>query len=369
MEKILTHEAKSILQCKATRIKPREEFLLRIVQECRRAERSKQQFLLVLIRGFATRTMDIQSYAACFATITRETDTLGWYQIGSTLGILCSELGTADAESARDTILRKVHAVTSQAGPTEGIVVSAYILPCNLNQPGTLEDDARRVYKDLEPFFSPASKGQLKIKRGIDLVGSALLLIAFFPLMAMIALAVKCGSQGPMLFRQARVGQGGRLFTFLKFRSMRVASDTSLHENYVKQFIRGTATRNTNENGDELFKLTQDPRVTPFGKFLRKTSLDELPQFWNVLRGDMSLVGPRPPIPYEVECYDLWHQRRVLEVKPGITGLWQVNGRSRIGFDDMVRLDLQYQRTWSPWLDLKILLQTPLAVFRAGGAH
>jgi len=150
---------------------------------------------------------------------------------------------------------------------------------------------------------------------------------------------------------------------------MSIANDSSLHENYVKEFIRGTAAKNKNEKGEGVFKLTEDPRVTALGRFLRKTSMDELPQLWNVLWGEMSLVGPRPPIPYEVECYDLWHQRRVLELKPGITGLWQVCGRSRIGFNEMVRLDLLYARTWSLGLDLKILLRTPHAVFGAGGAH
>ena len=187
--------------------------------------------------------------------------------------------------------------------------------------------------------------------------------------MAVIALAVKLGSPGPVLFRQTRVGQKGKHFTFLKFRSMAASNDSGVHQKYVKQFIRGTAAKNTDEKGEQVFKLTHDPRVTPLGRFLRKTSLDELPQLWNVLRGEMSLVGPRPPIPYEVEYYDLWHQRRVLELKPGITGLWQVRGRSRTCFDDMVRLDLQYARTWSPWLDVKILLETPMAVFGAGGAH
>ena len=115
-------------------------------------------------------------------------------------------------------------------------------------------------------------------------------------------------------------------------------------------------------------KMENDPRITRDGRFLRKSSLDELPQFLSVLKGDMSLVGPRPPLPYEVKEYDIWHRRRVLEVKPGITGLWQVTGRSRLRFDEMVRLDLQYVRTWSPWLDLKILFKTPLAVIRGGDA-
>ena len=116
-------------------------------------------------------------------------------------------------------------------------------------------------------------------------------------------------------------------------------------------------------NGEGVYKLASDKRITPIGRFLRKTSLDELPQFINVLRGEMSLVGPRPPIPYEVAAYQTWHRRRVLEVKPGITGLWQVTGRSRVRFDEMVRLDLRYA-TWSPWLDLKILLRTPRAVIK-----
>jgi lipopolysaccharide/colanic/teichoic acid biosynthesis glycosyltransferase len=350
-------------------IEPQQEFLLRITHECRRAERSKQRFLLVLIDGFETRQADIPAFASPIATITRETDSLGWYHAESTLGILFTELGGAEAEAARDTVVKKVEDAMQQAGAAKGLAVSAYILPHDLTKQVALEDTPERIYEYLDPLSSPGKRMQLQIKRGIDLVGSALLLVILSPLLAIIALAVKCASQGPVLFRQTRVGQRGKHFTFLKFRSMAVASSPSLHENYVKQFIRGTAAKNTNEKGEEVFKLTQDPRVTPFGKFLRRTSLDELPQLWNVLRGEMSLVGPRPPIPYEVECYDLWHQRRVLELKPGITGLWQVKGRSRTGFDDMVRLDLHYARTWSLWLDLEILLQTPLAVFGAGGAH
>ena len=129
--------------------------------------------------------------------------------------------------------------------------------------------------------------------------------------------------------------------------------------------------KGANSNGYEpvVYKLTNDPRVTAVGRFLRKTSLDEFPQFWNVFCGEMSLVGPRPPVAYEFEMYDYWHRRRVFELKPGVTGLWQVNGRSRTCFDDMVRLDLRYSQTWSLWLDLKILLATPLAVLAGNGAH
>jgi lipopolysaccharide/colanic/teichoic acid biosynthesis glycosyltransferase len=153
---------------------------------------------------------------------------------------------------------------------------------------------------------------------------------------------------------------------------MHVDSDCSIHREYVTQLIAGQAERNpSNGNGDGagVYKLTDDARITRVGNFLRRTSLDELPQLLNVLRGDMSLVGPRPAIPYELAAYQTWHRRRVLEVKPGITGLWQVNGRSRVKFDEMVRLDLRYAETWSPWLDIKILLRTPRAVFEGEGAY
>jgi lipopolysaccharide/colanic/teichoic acid biosynthesis glycosyltransferase len=157
---------------------------------------------------------------------------------------------------------------------------------------------------------------------------------------------------------------------FLKFRSMYVNNDAAVHKEYVQSLIAGKAAKQpSNGNGHGVYKLTKDSRITRVGSFLRKTSLDELPQFLNVLKGEMSLVGPRPPVPYEVEAYDIWHRRRLLEAKPGITGLWQVSGRSRVTFDDMVRLDLHYARTWSPWMDIKILWRTPGAVVLGEGAH
>jgi lipopolysaccharide/colanic/teichoic acid biosynthesis glycosyltransferase len=150
---------------------------------------------------------------------------------------------------------------------------------------------------------------------------------------------------------------------------MRTNCDPTIHQEYVSQFISGQVASSSNGDETPVFKIQKDPRVTPIGRFLRKTSLDEIPQFWNVLVGEMSLVGPRPPLAYEFKAYDLWHRRRVLEIKPGITGLWQVEGRSRTRFDEMVRLDLKYARIWSIWLDVKILLQTPAAVVTGEGAH
>jgi lipopolysaccharide/colanic/teichoic acid biosynthesis glycosyltransferase len=185
----------------------------------------------------------------------------------------------------------------------------------------------------------------------------------------LIALAIKLTSKGPVLFRQVRLGQYGKKFTFLKFRSMYVNNDHTIHEEFVKQLIKGTpGTEQTNGNHQKLFKLTADPRITPVGRLLRNTSLDELPQFLNVLWGDMSMVGPRPPVLYEFRRYDLWHKQRLLAVKPGITGLWQVDGRSRVKFDEMVRLDIRYARSWSLLLDLSILLRTPRAVLSGNGA-
>jgi lipopolysaccharide/colanic/teichoic acid biosynthesis glycosyltransferase len=207
-------------------------------------------------------------------------------------------------------------------------------------------------------------------KRVIDVVGSVLALVFCLPLFIGIAIAIKLTSKGPVLFCQQRLGQYGRKFEFLKFRSMCVNNDATIHREFVKSFIanaNGGSTQTSESRSP--YKIAADPRVTPIGNFLRRTSLDELPQFLNVLMGDMSLVGPRPPVPYEVECYHVWHRTRLLAAKPGITGLWQVGGRSRVKFDDMVRMDLRYAETWSLWLDIKILLQTPHAVFSANGAR
>ena len=204
----------------------------------------------------------------------------------------------------------------------------------------------------------------------MDIAGSGLILALSAPLFLVVAGAVKLSSNGPVLFRQQRVGQYGQRFTFLKFRSMYVNCDHSVHKAFVTEFITSQAEREmSNTNGERIYKLSNDTRVTRIGRFLRKTSLDELPQFLNVFKGEMSLVGPRPPIPYELAAYQTWHRRRVLEVKPGITGLWQVTGRSRVKFDEMVRLDLRYASSWSPWVDAKILMRTPMAVIKGTGAH
>ncbi|MBM3860432.1 MAG: sugar transferase [Verrucomicrobia bacterium] len=205
---------------------------------------------------------------------------------------------------------------------------------------------------------APDVSWQLVTKRVMDIIGAVLGLLVIGPLVMLpTMLAIRLTSPGPVLFRQKRSGLHGRLFTMYKFRSM--TNNAEMLRAELEAF---------NEMTGPVFKIANDPRVTRVGRFIRTTSIDELPQLWNILKGDMSLVGPRPPIPSEVEKYDTWHRRR-LSMRPGLTCLWQVSGRNRIGFDQWMKLDLQYIDTWSVWLDLKILARTVPVVFSGFGAH
>ncbi|HSI89356.1 MAG TPA: sugar transferase, partial [Pyrinomonadaceae bacterium] len=188
------------------------------------------------------------------------------------------------------------------------------------------------------------------------------------PLMAVIAVIIRAGSRGPVVFKQERVGMDGRVFLCYKFRTMYADVDDGMHRDAYRRNINGNNEPNCDEPEQVFGKVPDDPRITPAGRWLRRTSLDELPQLFNVIKGDMSIVGPRPPIPYEVEEYQLRHRKR-LDMKPGITGLWQVSGRSRLSFEEMVRIDLYYIENWSLWLDLRIIVLTLPAVFRGDGAH
>lgn len=210
-------------------------------------------------------------------------------------------------------------------------------------------------------FREPLSDAERILKRISDIAFSTAVIVVLSPLLAFIAIAVKVTSKGSVFFLQERVGMDGRTFTFIKFRSMIADADDSAHrEVYVANI------KNESEESEAFGKVPNDPRITPVGRILRRFSLDELPQFFNVIRGDMSVVGPRPPIPYEVEEYELWHRKR-LDMKPGITGLWQVSGRNRLTFEEMVRLDLYYIENWSLFLDLKILILTLPAILRGEG--
>ncbi len=352
-----------------------EHFLKMLSLEQKRTERSRRRFVLMLLesngllaRGDKKNTLE--QILDALVRSTRQTDVIGWYKQGSIIGTIFTEIGSEEGHSVAKALLTKFTgalASTLSIEQINQISLSFHVFPDDWEDYNNGRPVASALYPDLAIGGGP-KKGTMWMKRTMDIVGSLFALLIFSPLLAVIAAAVKLTSRGPVVFRQQRVGQYGRRFTFLKFRSMYSQNDTKVHEEYVKALIRGENGAKS-EKGETVFKLTNDPRITPLGRFLRRTSLDELPQFFNVLRGDMSLVGPRPPIPYEFSSYDIWHKRRLLAVKPGITGLWQVTARSRVGFADMVRLDLKYAQSHSLWLDLKILLHTPLAVLGGDGAH
>jgi lipopolysaccharide/colanic/teichoic acid biosynthesis glycosyltransferase len=204
---------------------------------------------------------------------------------------------------------------------------------------------------------------QSAVKRLLDVVMALLLLAALLPVLGVVAMLVGLSSSGPILFKQRRLGRGGQEFWFYKFRTMVDGNDPADHRAYTHALIRGQA-----QPVRGAFKLADDPRVTPLGAFLRRYSIDEFPQLINVLLGHMSIVGPRPPLPYEAELYGPLEWQR-LAVTPGLTGLWQVSGRSRLTFEEMIELDLEYIDRWSLWLDVLIIIRTPLAMLAGDGAR
>jgi exopolysaccharide biosynthesis polyprenyl glycosylphosphotransferase len=217
-------------------------------------------------------------------------------------------------------------------------------------------------------FREPLSGVARLTKRAFDITIASLALLLLSPFWLLIALLIKLDSRGPIIYKQERVGMDGRIFLFYKFRTMRADADDRLHREYQQKLIAGRPEANVGDGERPAYKLRADARVTRLGRILRRLSLDELPQLFNVLRGDMSVVGPRPPIPYEVENYELWHRKR-LDMKPGLTGLWQVSGRNRLPFEEMVRLDLYYIENWSLLLDLKIILRTLPVMLRGDDAY
>ncbi len=261
----------------------------------------------------------------------------------------------------------KLFDVMIQTGRRRG--VEFRIAPTLLNcLPSKTEIDQVGSLPMVTLFRSPLSSGARVVKRASDLFIATLALVVLSPLWLLIALLIKLDSRGPVFYKQERVGMDGRIFLFYKFRSMQVGSDDATHREYQRAYISGRAESNLGDDERPVFKLRADTRITRVGRLLRKTSLDELPQLFNVMRGDMSVVGPRPPIPYEVENYQLWHRKR-LDMKPGITGLWQVSGRNRLPFDEMVRMDLYYIENWSLLLDIKIILQTLPVMWRGEDAY
>ena len=336
-----------------------------LLRERRRSDRVGTPFAVLLVdRGDgSSREFQWAPLLQAVAAVKRDVDVVGWLDRGEVLGLLLAEASGAGALKVLERVRREIR---SRLGDS---ALAALSLRLYTHADPTGSESAPFAPADLltEAFVEEWSRSWHDvIKRPFDILGSLALLVLFAPVFLMIFLAVKLGSPGPALFRQVRIGWRGRPFTMLKFRTMSVDGGDEIHRDYATWFIKSSGREP--RTGDEVFKLTHDPRVTRLGRVLRKTSLDELPQLWNALRGEMSLVGPRPPLPFEVEQYQPWHRRRVLEAKPGITGPWQVNGRSRATFEEMVRMDLHYVRTHSLWNDVKILAATPRAMISGKGA-
>jgi len=340
------------------------QFLDRLRVERRRSDRSKSPLSIVLFR-FNREQKDhfrqITKFLVPLQKNTRETDIIGWLD-RDVIGLLLPDTNENGVKSCTEKVAngngRLPYSVVSGTYPD-------YLFQQFLNE-GNSDPDLFPLYLHEsadQPGLQPC------LKRGMDILGSLVGLVLLSPLMLVAALGIKWTSPGPVIFKQMRLGQKGGRFPFYKFRSMYWNTDDQIHRKYVSELIEGNLEEiNQGEKDQPLYKIKSDPRVTRLGKFIRKMSIDELPQLYNVLKGEMSLVGPRPPLPYEVEKYKPWHLRRILEVKPGITGLWQVEGRSKTSFDEMVRLDLRYALNWSLWLDVKILIRTVRAVLKPTGA-
>jgi len=337
-----------------------------LLLERRRAERSGTRFALMLVDmeelGSKINAGTMEEIGRAIGSTMRETDVTGWYRNSAVLGVILTTLNGAGRQTLESVVIERTRAILSRhsaAAGAEHVWISCHIFP----------DDENVARKPTDRKFSAGLNGdepegrRTTLKRVVDVSGSVVALLLLSPVFFSIAALIKATSTGPVFFKQRRIGQAGKEFTFLKFRSMHVNNDPAIHQEYVRKLISQELTE-----ADGTYKIKNDPRVTAIGRLLRKSSLDELPQFINVLKGDMSLVGPRPPIPYEFENYSLWHRRRILEAKPGLTGVWQVSGRSRTTFDEMVRLDLRYARTCSLRSDLEILLATPAAVVSRRGA-
>lgn len=334
-------------------------------RETRRSERSGAPLSIVRYAvdgGASGDPLHFDRLLAILQCSMRETDFLG--HVGTdTLVLLCPD---TDAEGARGLV--------AKLAP---VVADMPVLPATATFPDHLFESLAgnaSATEALRLFSTPAApadrNGNYLLKRSLDFIGALIALLLFGPLMLVVALIVRATSRGPIIFRQQRLGRGGVPFTFYKFRSMVVNVDDRIHREYMANLISGgQGPAPTTEGDAATYKMKADPRVTRIGKLIRMTSIDELPQLFNVLKGDMSMVGPRPPIPYEAAHYEPWHLRRILIGKPGITGLWQVEGRSRVTFSEMVRMDLRYIRDCSLALDLKILAKTVVVVLRCSGAR
>ncbi len=343
------------------RLVTRRGFLDLLQSEQRRTDRSKVPCSIALFRLDRRRSGwgSVHALVSLLCSATRETDFLGYLRED-----LVGALLTATNEEGVDGFVRKIAACV----PDKQIswITGTY--------PGQQLDSLIAEGEEMSSASPHLEEGPVRngyrAKRALDVVGATIAILLSSPVMLLTAIAVGLTSPGPIILKQVRLGKRGVPFVFYKFRSMVVGGDDRIHREYVTSLISGDL-EGLNQGSAErpLYKIKSDPRVTPVGRFIRKTSIDELPQLFNVLKGEMSLVGPRPPLAYEAEKYQSWHLRRILEAKPGMTGIWQVEGRSKTSFDDMVRMDLRYIESSSLIVDLKILIKTVKVVFGCEGAN
>ena len=363
-----------------------EEFRRMLCRERKRSERSRKHLILMLVdcKGTTARSVDkplIEKVAGVVAAEVRETDLAGWFESESVVGAIFTELGEAQASNAIQAIEAKISKGLHKSfrrDQVDKLQIAFYAFPDSWAGDGTGRSISAPLYPDLLEE-EEKKKTSLIIKRVMDVVGSSAALFVFAPLFLLLSIGIKLTSKGPIFFRQSRVSQYGKHFTFLKFRSMKVANNDSIHKDYVKNFIAGKAGAASAADGQKkapVYKITNDPRVTAIGRFMRRTSLDELPQLFNVMNGTMSLVGPRPHAVAHNEQY-----RKLIcgymirhKVRPGITGWAQVNGlRGETETVDKmsarVKFDIDYLNQWSLWMDIKILVRTVLLVLRDQRAY
>lgn len=343
---------------------PKNLFLKELLREKRRSDRSLSPLSIVVYQiddKIAAKPRDIARLLELLDGAKRETDILG-HAGNDLIAVLCPYTD----EQGIKGFTRKIDSQMSEL-PFAAICATYPDQVFDSIASGAPTRPELATILDAPVAYSQSDGYALK--RSLDLAGAIVALVLCAPLMLIAALMVATTSRGPIIFKQQRLGKGGKPFTFYKFRSMVTNADDSVHREFVANLIKAKETdARPGESGSAPYKLENDPRVTRVGRFLRKTSIDELPQLFSVLKGDMTLVGPRPPIPYETSLYQPWHLRRLVTVKPGITGLWQVAGRSSVSFNEMVRMDLRYIRDCSLTLDLKILFKTLAVVVGGKGA-
>lgn len=346
-------------------------FMLMFANEQKRAVRSGKPFDLMLIdisRLDSPGRVCISPVQIEYrlSEITRDHDCKGWYRTGRIIGIIFTEIKSAEKDEIGKRIIDDFNMLFDRE-LMERISISMHRIYGEGDKSGSRDGDAAWPPETLPHPENHLHQESFFQKRALDLLGAAVGIIMFSPLFLVLAILIKTTSKGPVLFRQERIGKNGKPFHMLKFRSMYTNNDDSAHRAYVSKLIRGEIDGDTGDDGRKIYKIQNDPRVTAIGRIIRKTSLDELPQLLNVLKGEMSLVGPRPALPSEVAQYEKWHLRRV-SAMPGITGFWQVEGRSRTTFDTMVRMDISYIRRCSLLFDLFLIIKTPLSLFSSKGA-